>query len=190
MELSSIKRYAEHNYNLLYSDNPNKVSKGVDISFDYEGQAISNPWIDPSARFELTTDKAVETYGLVNILWFCNVANIYIKENSLSREPERTYVRNLLDMAILAYKHSSAPTEAVKSLVDAFGKHNAELCVATLVNAVSLSDGRISDTVRLWAQCTEALTHPEIWAMHIYGVDSHIHSAHVNQLGNAMRRYK
>ena len=68
MELSSIKRYAEHNYDLLYSDNPNKVSKGVDISFDYEGQAISNPWIDPSARFELTTDKAVETYGLGYVL--------------------------------------------------------------------------------------------------------------------------
>lgn len=33
------------------------------IGFDYYNQLIVNPWIDPSARFELTTPEAKETYG-------------------------------------------------------------------------------------------------------------------------------
>lgn len=40
------------------------------VSFEYGDQAISNPWIDPSARFPLSDLKACDTYGTDNVLQF------------------------------------------------------------------------------------------------------------------------
>lgn len=42
-------------------ENPNAVS------FEYEGQSITNPWIDPSARFPYTTAEAIKKYGRENV---------------------------------------------------------------------------------------------------------------------------
>lgn len=189
--LEQIRRFAEHNHARLCSTDPVEAAKGVDISFNYKGQSISNPWLDQSGRFELTTEKAASTYGAANVIAYCDEVNEYIKYNTAQSLKERDYIRNRIDMALLAYRCSKSPKEAVDTLVTALGLDTAQACVATLVNCVSLSDGRISDKVRSWAQSVEAAPrHSVLWAMDIYGVDSYIHSAHVDQIGDAMRRNK
>ncbi len=40
------------------------------IGFEFNGQHIINPWMDSSGRFELTDEKAIEYYGLENVLNF------------------------------------------------------------------------------------------------------------------------
>lgn len=81
--------------------------------------------------------------------------------------------------------------DTVARLVESLGRDGAAVAVATVVNAVSLHDGRISDKVRAWAQSVEnAPTNEELHAVNIYGVDSWIHSAHVENLANAWRRYE
>lgn len=80
--------------------------------------------------------------------------------------------------------------DTVNRLVEAMGREGAAVAVATVVNAVSLHDGRISDRTREWAQSIEdAPTNETLHALGIYGVDSWIHSAHVDNLGAAMRRW-
>lgn len=40
------------------------------VSFDWQDRTISNPWIDPSARFPLNSSEACDTYGTDNVLQF------------------------------------------------------------------------------------------------------------------------
>lgn len=40
------------------------------VWFDFEGQAITNPWIDSSARFPLDTVDASVYYGAENVMRF------------------------------------------------------------------------------------------------------------------------
>lgn len=80
--------------------------------------------------------------------------------------------------------------DTVNRLVETMGRTGAAVAVATVVNAVSLHDGRISDRTREWAQSVDlAPSNEELRAVGIYGVDSWIHSAHVDNLGAAMRRW-
>lgn len=186
----NIKRFAEHNYILLNSPSETETSKAADIGFEFKGQYITNPWLDPSGRFPLTTQQAADTYGIVNVLSYCSEANTYIKKHS-ETNLERSFTRNRIDMVILAYENSTKPKETVDILVDSLGKEEASVCVATLINSISLSDGRIRGNVRKWAQSSEeAPKHAELWAMSIYGVDSYMHSANADLLGDAMMRYK
>lgn len=94
-----------------------------------------------------------------------------------------------LSIVVNAKNEFDTPRETVQALVDRYGKRDARRMIATLVNAVSLHDGRIYEHVRKWAQeVPQALTHEELESLDIYGVDSYIHSAHVNQLGQAMQK--
>lgn len=80
--------------------------------------------------------------------------------------------------------------DTVNRLVETMGREGAAVAVATVVNAVSLHDGRISDRVREWAQSVDlAPSNEQLRALNIYGVDSWMHSAHVDNLGAAMRRW-
>lgn len=80
--------------------------------------------------------------------------------------------------------------DTVNRLVETMGRTGAAVAVATVVNAVSLHDGRISDRTREWAQSVDpAPSNEQLRALGIYGVDSWIHSAHVDNLGAAMRRW-
>lgn len=48
------------------------------VGFEFEGQFIINPWIDPSGRFDLSTKEATKLYGEKNIIAFCeDIADIY-----------------------------------------------------------------------------------------------------------------
>lgn len=81
--------------------------------------------------------------------------------------------------------------DTVARLVETLGREGAAVAVATVVNAVSPHDGRISDKNREWAQSVNgAPKNEELRALGIYGVDSWIHSAHVDNLANAWRRYE
>ena len=111
--------------------------------------------------------------------------------SEMSRD-ERRETKQLIERAtervIEAYKHSETPREAVETLVEAYGYADAVQMVATVVNRVGLWDGRIYDGVREWAQSTYAPKNEFMEALGLYGVDSWIHSAHVNQLGLEMKK--
>ena len=40
------------------------------VSFEWQDRTISDPWLDPSARFPLDSDKAGEKYGIENVFRF------------------------------------------------------------------------------------------------------------------------
>ena len=50
------------------------------VSFDYEGQDITNPWVDPSGRFEHGYEEAVRIYGDENVTKFVNDVNKLVLE--------------------------------------------------------------------------------------------------------------
>lgn len=95
-----------------------------------------------------------------------------------------------LDEVIAAKNATTTPRDTVDMLVKNHGEADAKRMVAMLVNAVSLHDGRIYEYVREWAQSVKSSpTHEELQEIDIYGVDSCIHSSHVNQIGQAMWAY-
>lgn len=113
--------------------------------------------------------------------------------SEMSRD-ERITAKQMIDIrthAVLdAYHNSNTPAEAVADLANDYGYAEAVEMVATVVNRVSPWDGRIFDSVREWAKATNAPSNEECEALGRYGVDSYIHSVHVNQLGQAMKDYK
>lgn len=40
------------------------------VSFDWQDRTISDPWLDPSARFPLSSAESCDTYGMDNVLQF------------------------------------------------------------------------------------------------------------------------
>lgn len=111
----------------------------------------------------------------------------------MNRDERREAKQNIEKMTgrvIEAYRHSTKAGEAVESLVEAYGYEEAVKMVATVINRVSLGDGRIYDGVREWAQSQDAPTNEEMHGLDIYGVDTHIHSAHVNEIGLAMKKFE
>lgn len=106
------------------------------------------------------------------------------------REAERE-IRNMRHDVIEAYNGTETPTETIELLVTERGYEGACKAVATVVNMVSLHDGRIYDKTREWAQNVEGAYSNEVCRdLGFYGVDSWIHSAHVNQIGEAMKNYE
>ncbi len=65
--LNKIKEFA-------YINMDAENAKTTTVYFDHNGMAITNPWIDESARFPLSDIQAVETYGLANVMDFCEKA--------------------------------------------------------------------------------------------------------------------
>jgi len=129
----------------------------------------------------------------------------YIAENGLTQEEKkgakemtREERRNMTKAieentkaVIGAYQETEKPSETVERLVESMGYDKAVVAVATIVNRVSVHDGRIYDSVREWAKSIEdAPSHEVMESFNIYGVDSWIHSAHVNQIGEAMKNYE
>lgn len=128
---------------------------------------------------------------------------LYIEEKGLTEEEEKkemtneeraeakTKIRVFKEDVISAYESTETPRECVAWLSDQIGYKEAEKAIATVVNMVSLSDGRIYDKVREWSQSVDgAFDNAICRELGFYGVDSWIHSAHVNQLGEAMRDYE
>lgn len=75
--LEAIRRFAEEQMDRQDED-------GL-VGFEHNGQFIVNPWIDPSARFALTTEDAISTYGKSNILHFLEAAyeKLYGEEDDI-----------------------------------------------------------------------------------------------------------
>ena len=114
----------------------------------------------------------------------------YNEMNRDERRAAKGAIRVRTQAVIDAYQDSRTAREAVEALATEYGYSEAVQMVATVVNRVGLWDGRIYDGVREWAQSVGAPTHEEMQALDIYGVDSWIHSAHVNEIGMAMKRYE
>lgn len=129
----------------------------------------------------------------------------YIAENGLTQEEKKgaeemtkeerkeakREIRNMRHDVIEAYNGTETPTEAIEILVDERGYEGACEAVATVVNMVSQCDGRISHMVRKWANSIDGAYNNETCeALEMYFDCSHIHTAHVNQLGEAMKNYE
>ena len=59
------------------------------VWFPWLDRSISNPWIDPSARFPISSEQASEQYGLDNVLQFIIDACVVLRPDD-DREEART----------------------------------------------------------------------------------------------------
>lgn len=64
-DIDKVKAIAEKNF-ILSSE----VGDDDMVSFEFNGMNIIDPWISECGRFELSDEKAIETYGLENVLNF------------------------------------------------------------------------------------------------------------------------
>lgn len=69
--LKDYKNFAMENWNKYINDEKDAIASEFDKNNEF---SICNPWIDRSARFELTDEDAVKTWGLEAIIDFCEQA--------------------------------------------------------------------------------------------------------------------
>lgn len=55
---------------VAWQNNTDDIFNDPVVSFDFEGQCITDPWVDPSARFPHTTVDAIRMYGVQNVAKF------------------------------------------------------------------------------------------------------------------------
>lgn len=67
--MNNIKQYADLQW---YELNRDGDADGM-IGIVHDGVLIVNPWIDPTGRFPLTDEEAIETYGETAIQQFCGM---------------------------------------------------------------------------------------------------------------------
>jgi aspartate carbamoyltransferase catalytic subunit len=78
-QVEKVREFAEtENFN-----NPES-----NICFEYQGQDITNPFIDESARFPLTDEQAVKKYGEENIRSFFEQAITHLEKSAEKSSPE------------------------------------------------------------------------------------------------------
>ena len=53
---------------LAHANEDNKDSPFINVGFEFEGQWISNPWLDSTGRFDFTDDEMLEEYGVDNLI--------------------------------------------------------------------------------------------------------------------------
>lgn len=56
----------------------------IKITAEHPYMAVTNPWIDESARFELKNSEAVKTWGLTTVVDFCEKAEKAFQEDGLT----------------------------------------------------------------------------------------------------------
>ena len=56
------------------------------VSFEWRDMSISNPWIDPSARFPLDNQRSALTYGVDNLLRFIRDAGELLRPDDEREE--------------------------------------------------------------------------------------------------------
>ena len=59
---------------------------GITVEWDEEGIAINCPWMDGSARFELTDIGAINLYGETVLREWCSKANEALKDTGLRKQ--------------------------------------------------------------------------------------------------------
>ena len=88
-QLARIKLLAEWQFlEEIALDDPNEG-----VSLYYEDIGINCPWMDTSARFELTDEGAVKEYGEEFLIKWCDKANIALQDKSLL-EKLKSYSEN------------------------------------------------------------------------------------------------
>lgn len=69
---------------MQYSHALDNDFKGDYVSFEFNGQDIINPFIDPSARFPLTFEEAQKCYGKQNMVDFLEGVAVALGKNTES----------------------------------------------------------------------------------------------------------
>lgn len=72
ISLEEIKEFAYQNF-----VNEDREQFSVPIN----GIAVTSPWMDQSARFELTTQEAIQEWGAEGFNRFCDEARKYLAEH-------------------------------------------------------------------------------------------------------------
>lgn len=195
----SMKYYREEMREYNKATNPFGMEACMD-SVAFHVETLEEDPFDLLADFEQRAEEDV--YFNKTMI---DAVKQYIEEKGLTQEEEkgakemtREERRNMIKAieentkaVIDAYQENDKPSETVEMLVDSMGYEKAVVAVAIVVNRVSIHDGRIYDGVREWAKSIEdAPSHEVMESLNIYGVDSWIHSAHVDQIGDAMRKYE
>ena len=117
-------------------------------------------------------------------------------ENAFAEKPQamRVLVKSFKDkVKTLKEIHHNArmthnnPQDVIDEFVDAVGYENATNVIANLVNARAEWDGRISPRNKEWASNLANIDRDVIIRMGCYADDA-IHSAHLDQLCDYMRR--
>ena len=75
--LEKVKDYASKAF---YGEIPEAITNK--IGFEFEGIWITTPWMDDSARFELTDNQAIELYGTENVESYISKAKEYLEGKS------------------------------------------------------------------------------------------------------------
>ena len=70
MDLTEIKTFAERNFAL---------PENRRFTIEVNGNALANPWMDKSGRFELSDQRAVEEWGLEAVLKFCDAVSSFLR---------------------------------------------------------------------------------------------------------------
>lgn len=74
-----LSEYTEKDFEIVKAfayENLEMQAEGEEnlVGFEFNGIYIVNPWVDETGRFDLSDEKAIETYGLDNVLKFiCDV---------------------------------------------------------------------------------------------------------------------
>lgn len=162
---------------------------------------------ESEAKYELVIVRANGTEEVIHrdltereaIAYFEGIENTYYREQKEESKTMKNYIgrrgenADRINAVIEAYEatRDGKTADTVARLVESLGRAGAAEAVATVVNAVSPHDGRISDRVREWVRFLDldVPSNAELRADCIYGVDSWIHSAHVDGLASAMIRY-
>lgn len=117
-------------------------------------------------------------------------------ENAFAEKPQamRVLVKSFKDnvktleklYGVSRMTHNN-PQKVIDEFVDAVGYENAKNVIANLVNARAKWDGRISPRNKEWASNIANIDRDVIIRMGCYA-DDEIHSAHLDQLCDYMRR--
>lgn len=122
MDLKKIKEFAEENW-----CKPDSESITVDSDFI----AVSNPWIDSSARFPLTDEEAVHEWGLQLILDFCEKADA-----AMRKEQEKQQIRN--PKFIVKYVDDESSYLMIQTDEEIFSKMDMADASNTRIDAIRL----------------------------------------------------
>lgn len=82
-QIEKLKQFLESEPVTVYDEENDLVDNDWDYisenitCFEYQGTSIFNPWYDTAMFHQLSDEKAVEYYGLDNIIYFIN-SNIHL----------------------------------------------------------------------------------------------------------------
>ena len=69
MKVKDLKKIADEQF-AYFGETGLYPERCISFFDERSGQTIINPWMDPSGRFELSLEEAIDTYGLFQVVNF------------------------------------------------------------------------------------------------------------------------